>query len=922
MPHAILEWSVRAALMAFAIAAVLAILRLRAPSAVHRAWTAVLFAMLLLPVWTTWGPSWSAPILPAGAPVRLEPLPPLAEIPTDVESPPAISPTPAHPAPAPAPIRWTAFLLPIYLVGAAIMLTRLIAATLLVRTLGRNARTARGFLTSPLCAAPVTMGWFRLAIVLPESCGNWPSAKLDAVLIHEREHAWRRDPLIQWLALLNRALFWFHPLAWWLERRLAALAEQSCDAAVLEHGHDPHEYSRYLVEPARSVTQSGARLCPAGAVAFSQGQLSGRIRAMLSGRPPGRASRFTSIAAAALSAIALAAFMACRPTPSRRVDAKPHVGQRRARDSDLWLASRQLTPEAARHLHAEIEAHPDDRDKLFELVRYYQFHSDQQSLDSLTFWYIGNHADLRAGWGYRPLWNRAWDAAGYDRGKRLWLARLKRHGRNAFLYMNASEFLEDHDPEQSEQLLLEGQRAFPSPALHWEVLLARHYAWALTGATGPLPDSLHAAGYDYRDMPPIETPYAKKIRALLLSSDDVELLTRAVEQLQRNRPNIDFVKSLMARARALDPPNRAAHLQNFGHRLYAAGLRAGTNPAAASDSDRMLSLAGRMTPRALINADIAATEASARDLLALASRLKSDPDAGAGIYLAHLALGEVAMNRGDKPAAARYLLAAAGAPTSEYTRYDQADMSLARELLDAGDRETVARYLDRCATFQPRPAHWAAEIRQGKNPDLMPVFRPFRRGLAPTPGKLPRIVPRPFLLPVMHAQTPAAAFEVAPIKPNKTGARDLPSTSRPTARKIFLGMLIQRAYGLDEVPFTRPTPPVFLERYDIDAKSARPATHSEMMLMVQNVLAERFRLASTPTPQKSPDSPSSWPEPDPVCAAMSRRRIPIAAHAVLSRASLYTKTASWLDFASTRPVTTMAGQRLSWAAASSPTKRA
>ena len=52
MPHAILEWSVRAALMAFAIAAVLAILRLRAPSAVHRAWTAVLFAMLLLPVWT------------------------------------------------------------------------------------------------------------------------------------------------------------------------------------------------------------------------------------------------------------------------------------------------------------------------------------------------------------------------------------------------------------------------------------------------------------------------------------------------------------------------------------------------------------------------------------------------------------------------------------------------------------------------------------------------------------------------------------------------------------------------------------------------------------------------------------------------------------------------------------------------------
>jgi len=52
------------------------------------------------------------------------------------------------------------------------------------------------------------------------------------------------------LALLNRAVFWFHPLAWWLERRMAALAEEACDAVVLAHGHDPRDYSRYLIDMA------------------------------------------------------------------------------------------------------------------------------------------------------------------------------------------------------------------------------------------------------------------------------------------------------------------------------------------------------------------------------------------------------------------------------------------------------------------------------------------------------------------------------------------------------------------------------------------------------------------------------------------------------------------------------------------------
>jgi beta-lactamase regulating signal transducer with metallopeptidase domain len=122
-----------------------------------------------------------------------------------------------------------------------------------------------GALVSAQCAAPVTVGWLWPVVILPEEWQSWPETKLDAVLTHEREHVRRRDPLVQWLALLNRSIFWFHPLSWWLERKLSDLAEEACDAAVLRRGHNPLDYSQYLIDLARSVEQSGVRVSVYGA---------------------------------------------------------------------------------------------------------------------------------------------------------------------------------------------------------------------------------------------------------------------------------------------------------------------------------------------------------------------------------------------------------------------------------------------------------------------------------------------------------------------------------------------------------------------------------------------------------------------------------------------------------------------------------
>jgi GWxTD domain-containing protein len=96
----------------------------------------------------------------------------------------------------------------------------------------------------------------------------------------------RHDPLVEWLALLNRALYWFHPLAWWLCGRLASLAEQACDEAVLARGHDPGKYAELLLELARSVKRGGA-LVTAWGSSLDGSTLAVRIRRIVTaGRSP------------------------------------------------------------------------------------------------------------------------------------------------------------------------------------------------------------------------------------------------------------------------------------------------------------------------------------------------------------------------------------------------------------------------------------------------------------------------------------------------------------------------------------------------------------------------------------------------------------------------------------------------------------
>ena len=287
MPTLLIESATRATLIAVDIGLALFVMRIKPASVLHAVWASVVL-MLLLPAWVAWGPKAPLPVLPPelGRTTTMVALP-VVDVPSTAPFQARNQSAPPMRLDSPVPMG-------IYLVGLGVLLLRLAIGTV---------RANR--LTSASCVVPVTVGLLHPRITLPESSREWPQAQLDAVLAHEGEHIRRRDPLFQWLALPNRAIFWFHPLSWWLERKLSGLAEEACDIAVLAQGHDPRDYSEYLLDLARSVKRAGSRIDAVGMAMPGIG-LKHRIRQMLSSVAVPRISRprmaITAVACAILSA--------------------------------------------------------------------------------------------------------------------------------------------------------------------------------------------------------------------------------------------------------------------------------------------------------------------------------------------------------------------------------------------------------------------------------------------------------------------------------------------------------------------------------------------------------------------------------------------------------------------------------------------
>ena len=282
-------------------AAVLPLMRRRSAAIEHALWTAVLCGMLALFAFGSAWPKLPLPILKSEA-ISAPVLPSATFAASWLSYDTGTSVPTAPPRPAKtASINWSEVAVDFYGIIAAALLFRFAIGTLLAARLIRKSTAVGGFRESGHIAVPVTIGWFCPKILFPMSWREWDRAKLGAVLAHERAHVRRRDNLIAALAVINRSVFWFHPLAWWIERRLAVLAEFACDEACVAESGDRENYARLLLEMARVVDGSLGRLHRHALTMAAGPYIKQRVETVLENtRKPSRGLRWTAWSAIAL----------------------------------------------------------------------------------------------------------------------------------------------------------------------------------------------------------------------------------------------------------------------------------------------------------------------------------------------------------------------------------------------------------------------------------------------------------------------------------------------------------------------------------------------------------------------------------------------------------------------------------------------
>ena len=129
----------------------------------------------------------------------------------------------------------------------------------ILRHIEQLARITRpiAVLSSQGLMEPGVVGVLRPVLLWPEAIlPHLDDAHLQAVLAHEAAHVRRHDNLTSLFHMLVEAIFWFHPLVWWIESQLVKERERSCDDEVLLLFHQPQAYAESILKVCELCVES------------------------------------------------------------------------------------------------------------------------------------------------------------------------------------------------------------------------------------------------------------------------------------------------------------------------------------------------------------------------------------------------------------------------------------------------------------------------------------------------------------------------------------------------------------------------------------------------------------------------------------------------------------------------------------------
>jgi beta-lactamase regulating signal transducer with metallopeptidase domain len=137
--------------------------------------------------------------------------------------------------------------------------------------------------SSPGLLEPGVVGLFRPILFLPaDIIQRLTPSQLDAVLSHELCHVRRRDNLTSAVHMIVEAVFWFHPLVWWISARLVEERERACDEEVLRLGIEPQVYAQGIL----NICTTYLELPRSPMSGVTGSNVKKRIQVILTGRVP------------------------------------------------------------------------------------------------------------------------------------------------------------------------------------------------------------------------------------------------------------------------------------------------------------------------------------------------------------------------------------------------------------------------------------------------------------------------------------------------------------------------------------------------------------------------------------------------------------------------------------------------------------
>jgi beta-lactamase regulating signal transducer with metallopeptidase domain len=349
------------ALLVAAAAAQYTFLRRASAATRHLVWLLALTGVLVLPVLSVVVPQWRIPVDVAPDAIGAAPTVSLAsavQVLPRIEANITVDPPPSPAMPAPERMSPMGIAAAVYAAGVFVLLFRLVIDLLYGRRFARDAQAIedpewtsllagcadRMRVTSPVRLlrsrqrnVPLTFGTRRPSIVIPSIADTWSIDRRRAVLLHELAHVARFDCLTQTVGVAACAVSWFHPMVWWVARRLGTERELACDDRVIAAGTEPRDYAGHLLEIAYSF---GAHRAPALAVTMARPrQLESRMLAALDAArnrrvPPAR----VRLASAVVALLVLAIVAGAKP-----VSTAAGVAEAPPQEPSRWTGS-QMTP--------------------------------------------------------------------------------------------------------------------------------------------------------------------------------------------------------------------------------------------------------------------------------------------------------------------------------------------------------------------------------------------------------------------------------------------------------------------------------------------------------------------------------------------------------------------------------------------------